>query len=227
LQRKDGALKKETENKKFWNRYAKLYDSEVLRFSGSAYAEMYKLMSNVLTKEMRVLEIATGTGLIAVNIATCVHSVDATDFSPKMIEAAKKKDAPENVCFSVEDATALSFADQTFDTVIISNALHIMPDPQAVLAGIRRVLKPGGLLIAPTFSHGHLRDSTWKLNTFILRLIGFETYSKWLPEEYVAFIGRHGFTVKSWRVLKAAFPLVYLEAILSGGEGRAGGNNNA
>ncbi len=136
-----------------------------------------------------------------------------------MIEAAKKKDVPKNVCFSVADATALSFADQTFDAVIISNALHIMPDPQAVLAGIRRVLKPGGLLIAPAFSHGHLRDSTWKLNSFLLRLIGFETYSKWRPEEYVAFIGQHGFTVKNWRVLKAAFPLVYLEAILSDEKG--------
>lgn len=206
-------MKKETNNKGFWNRYAKFYDSEVLRFSAPAYTEMYRLMSAVLSKDMRVLEIATGTGLIAVNIAPFVHSIEATDFSPKMIETAKKKDVPENVCFSVADATALTYADQTFDAVIISNALHIMPDPQAVLAGIRRVLKPGGLLIAPTFSHGHLRDSTWNLNAFILRLIGFETHSKWLPEEFAAFIGQHGFTVKNWRVLKAAFPLVYLEAI--------------
>ena len=209
------ALKKETNDKRFWDRYAKFYDSEVLRFSAPAYAEMYRLMSNVLSKEMRVLEIATGTGLIADNIAAYVHSAVATDFSPKMIEAAKKKRVPENVCFLMEDATALSFADQTFDTVIISNALHIMPEPQTVLASIRRVLKPGGLLIAPTFSHGHLRDSTWNVNAFILRLIGFETYSKWRPEEYVAFIGQHGFTVKNWCVLRAAFPLVYLEAILS------------
>ncbi len=211
-------MEKASNNKKFWNRYAKLYDFEVFRFSAPAYIEMYRLMANILTKEMRVLEIATGTGLIAVNIAASVRSVDATDFSPKMIEAAKKKDVPDNVRFSVEDATALSFADQTFDAVIISNALHIMPDPGAVLAGIRRVLKPAGLLIAPTFSHGHLRDSTWKLNNFILKLIGFETYSKWRPEEFVEFIGRHGFTVKSWRVLKAAFPLVYVEAMLSARE---------
>lgn len=207
-------MKKGSSNKNIWNHYARFYDSEVLRFSGPAYEQMYRLMSHVLTKEMRVLEIATGTGLVAVNIAACVHSVVATDFSPKMIEAAKKKPVPENVCFSVEDATALSFPDNTFDAVIISNALHIMPDPQVVLANIRRVLRPGGLLIAPTFSHGHLRDTAWKLSVFILKIIGFETYSKWHPEEYADFIGKHGFTVKSWRVLKAAFPLVYLEAIL-------------
>jgi len=198
--------------KAFWNRYAKFYDSEVLRFSHAAYTEMYRLMSVVLTKEMRVLEIATGTGLIAANIAGFVHSIEATDYSPKMIETAKKKSVPENVRFSVEDAASLSFSNHSFDAVIISNALHIMPDPEAVLANIKKVLKPDGLLIAPNFSHGHLRDSKWSLNSLILRLIGFETYSRWTPEQYAAFINQNGFSVKNWHVLKAAFPLVYLEA---------------
>lgn len=208
-------MKKKQDNKNFWNRYAKLYDFEIDRFNRSAYSEMYRLMSAALTKEMRVLEIATGTGLIAINIADSVQSVEATDFSPKMIEAAMKKDAPDNVHFSVEDASALSFASQTFDAVIISNALHIMPDPELVLMNIKRVLKPNGLLIAPTFSHGHLNNSTWKLNTFVLKIIGFETYSKWKPEEYVSFISENGFSIKNWKVLRAAFPLVYLEAELN------------
>ncbi len=51
----------------------------------------------------------------------------------KMIETAMKKRAPDNVHFSVEDATARSFLDQIFDAVIISNALHIMPDPGVAL----------------------------------------------------------------------------------------------
>ncbi len=207
-------MKKDQNNKNFWNRYAKIYDIEIDRFNRSAYSEMYRLISGVLTKEMKVLEIATGTGLIAVNIGDYVQSIVATDFSPKMIETAMKKRAPDNVHFSVEDATALSFLDQTFDAVIISNALHIMPDPGVILKNIRRVLKPNGLLIAPTFSHGHLRDSKWQLNAFLLKMIGFETYSKWKPEEYVDFINQNGFSVQTWKVLKSAFPLVYLEAKL-------------
>lgn len=207
-------MKKDRNNINFWNRYAKLYDVEVDKFSRLAYSELYRLISGTLTKEMNVLEIATGTGLIAVNIAGSVQSITATDLSPKMIEAAMKKRVSDNVHFSVEDAAALSFPDQTFDAVIISNALHIMPNPVAVLTNIRRVLKPKGLLIAPTFSHGHLRDSTWQLNAFLLKMIGFETYSKWKPEEYVDFINQNGFSVQTWKVLKAAFPLVYLEAKL-------------
>jgi ubiquinone/menaquinone biosynthesis C-methylase UbiE len=200
------------DNKSFWNRYAKLYDFEINRFSGKAYAEMYRMMASSLSSDMNVLEIATGTGLIAINIASFVSRVDAVDFSPKMIEVARKKKIPGNVHFSVEDATALSYKGNMFDAVIISNALHIMPDPAKVLANITRVLKPDGLLIAPTYSHGHLRDSTWNLNAKILKLIGFETYSKWTPDEYLDFIRQNGFHVEKWQVLSAAFPLVYLEA---------------
>lgn len=206
-------MKKEKNNKNFWGRYARFYDAEVLRFSGAAYQQMYRMIAEVLNNDMRVLEIATGTGLITTNIAPFAGSIEATDFSPKMIETACKKEHSGNVHFSVEDATALSFSENTFDAVIISNALHIMPNPKGVLAEIKRVLKPCGLLIAPTFSHGHISDSSWSLNKFILRLVGFETYSKWKPEEFVTFINEHGFNVKNWRVLNAAFPLVYLEAI--------------
>jgi ubiquinone/menaquinone biosynthesis C-methylase UbiE len=208
-----GSNRQPTEgNKKFWGRYARIYDFEINRFNKAAYQRMYQMMAAVLTPDMKVLELATGTGLIACNIAANVASVTATDFSPGMIEVARKKIAPANVSFLVEDATALTFGDSSFDAAIISNALHIMPNPDRALAEIKRVLKPEGLLIAPTFSHGHLKDSTWSLNARILKLIGFETYAKWTPEEYVAFIASNGFAVDSWQVLQAAFPLVYLEA---------------
>ncbi len=205
----------EKNNKNFWNRYAKLYDFEINKFNRQAYDKMYGLMCSSLTKDMRILEIATGTGLISLNIAGMVNSVEAIDFAPKMIRKAKKKEAPSNVRFSVMDATALSFEEKSFDAVIISNALHIMPDPELVLENIKRVMKPNGLLIAPTFSHGHLKESTWNLNARILKLIGFETYSKWSPEEYALFIQSQGFKVRKTRILNAAFPLVYLEAKLT------------
>lgn len=205
-------MEKKSDNKSFWNRYAKLYDFEIKRFSGKAYADMYLMIGSSLTPDMNVLEVATGTGLIAIGVAGYVRSVEATDFSPKMIEAAKKKEAPENVRFSVGDATALSFPEAAFDAVIVSNALHIMPKPEKALSSISRVLKPNGLLIAPNYSHGHLRESTWNLNAGILKFIGFETYSKWTPEEYVSFIAGNGFAVEKWQVLQAAFPLVYLTA---------------
>jgi ubiquinone/menaquinone biosynthesis C-methylase UbiE len=202
----------ERDNRRFWGRYARFYDLEVLHTSREAYERVSQMILDSLRPDMDVLEVATGTGLIGLGIAGGARSVTATDFSEKMIAAARRKPAPANVAFSVEDATALSFPDARFDAAIISNALHIMPDPAKALSEIRRVLKPGGLLFAPTFSHGHIRQSAWNLNAKLLRLIGFETYSKWTPPEFLAFVAATGFRVNKWQVLKAAFPLIYLEA---------------
>lgn len=199
-------------NRRFWSRYAKLYDFEINRTSQAAYQQMYRWMGSVLSPEMEVLEVATGTGLIACHVARYVSSVQAIDFSPGMIAAANRKDVPDNVHFSLADATALPFEDSRFDAAIISNALHIMPDPVLALANIKRVLKPGGLLIAPNFSQGHINHLSWKINAALLAIIGFEAHAKWTPEEYRAFISDNGFHVDRWQVLPAAFPLVYLEA---------------
>lgn len=200
------------DNKKFWGRYSRLYDFEVLHTSKEAYGQVGRMISGSLGPEMNVLEVATGTGLIALSIAHAARTVTATDFSDKMIAVAQRKPVPANVVFSVADATALTFADASFDAAIISNALHIMPEPAQALAEIRRVLKPGGLLFAPTFSHGHIKQSGWDFNAKLLKLIGFESYSKWTPQELVAFVNTNGFSVDRWQVLRAAFPLVYLQA---------------
>ena len=77
------------DNKGFWNRCAKLYDFEINRFSGKAYAEMYRMMANSLLPDMDVLEVATGTGLIAINIAQFVRHVEATAFHLVYLEAHK------------------------------------------------------------------------------------------------------------------------------------------
>ena len=200
------------DNKKIWDRYARFYDFEILRFNKKAYQEMYHMIKDILNEKMDVLEIATGTGLIAINIADGVNTIEAIDFSPKMIDTANSKDIPSNVHFSVQDATALTFEECKFDAVIISNALHIIRNPEVVLENIKRVLKPNGTLIAPTYSHGHISDSSWNLSNFLLKFVGFESSAKWKPEEYVSFIEENGFVVTNWKVLDAAFPLVYLEA---------------
>jgi ubiquinone/menaquinone biosynthesis C-methylase UbiE len=96
----------------------------VIAKDGAAYEKVYALMENALNKNMRVLELAAGTGIIALRIAGHVKSVEATDFSEKMITAAKRKPAPGNVNFAVADACALDYDDASFDAAIISNNIQ-------------------------------------------------------------------------------------------------------
>ena len=200
---------KSNDNKQFWNRVSHRYDF-IIKKDAKAYEMMYSYMADDLKSDMHALELATGTGLISLRIAEHVKSVIATDFSPEMVAEAKKKTAPDNLHFSVEDATALTFQGDSFDVVIISNALHIMSEPERVLAEVHRVLKPDGILIAPSFTHrGSLKQ---RLLSRAMSLTGFKVFHKWTPESYVQFLSANGFAIRRHEIICATFPLVYAVA---------------
>ena len=182
-----------------------------MKKDAAAYAQMYALIRPVV-RHQTVLELATGTGLIAKNIVSAADRVEATDASAEMIEEARRKNCSAKLHFSVQDLFALPYADRSFDVVIVANALHIVPAPENALAEIRRVLKDDGVLIAPTFTHAG-NSAAGKLRAFLMKLAGFPLHSKWSSEEYLAFLDRNGWTVRKSAVLKASFPLTYAECI--------------
>ena len=101
-----------------------------------------------LAPGMRMLDIATGTGIFAEAAAAAVgpsgHLV-AADLSSSMLEGARRRlGALPNVTFAVEDGQALSFPDRHFDAVVCSLGLMLFPDPARGLAEFRRVLRPCG-----------------------------------------------------------------------------------
>ena len=85
-------------------------------------------------RDMEVLEIATGPGLLAKPVAPAAKRMIATDYSDGMIAEAKKGECPANLTFEVADAMNLPYADGSFDAVLIANALHIVPDPEKALS---------------------------------------------------------------------------------------------
>ena len=136
-------------SKKLWNLYAPVY-SLAMRADGKTYRKMMERIPEVI-RDKDVLEIATGPGTIAKSVAGVAKSMIATDYAENMIVQAKKGEVPDNLIFEVADAMDLPYEEDRFDVVLIANALHIVPDPKKVLAEIDRVLKPGGILIAPNF----------------------------------------------------------------------------
>jgi ubiquinone/menaquinone biosynthesis C-methylase UbiE len=97
---------------------------------------------------MRVLDIATGTGLSAEAVLAAVGPtghVTAADLSPAMVEKARERlGKVPNVAVSVQDGQALSFSDESFDAVLCSLGLMFFPDPARGLSEFRRVLRSGG-----------------------------------------------------------------------------------
>ena len=197
-------------HKDFWDKNAGRYD-RFMRKDAAAYERLYELLCPVV-RHKTVLELATGTGLIAKNIVNAAAHIEATDASPEMIIEAKRDNQSAKLHFSVQDMFHLPYADKSFDVAIVSNALHIVPQPEKALVEIRRVLKDDGVLIAPTFTHAE-NSFSGKVRAFFIKLAGFPLYSRWTSEEYLAFLRQNGWTVRKSAVLKGAFPLTYAECV--------------
>ena len=199
------------EHKNFWDKNAGRYD-RFMRKDRAAYDEMYELIRPVV-RHKTVLELATGTGLIAKHIVNAAAHIEATDASAEMITEAKRTRSAK-LHFSVQDMFRLPYANQSFNVVIVSNALHIVPQPEKALQEIKRVLKDDGVLIAPTFTHAG-NSFSGMVRAFFMRMAGFPLRSKWTSEEYLRFLRQNGWTVRKSVVLKASFPLTYTECVKS------------
>jgi ubiquinone/menaquinone biosynthesis C-methylase UbiE len=127
-----------------------LYEKEAPR-----YDRTMKFFDKVLFKDARswvcskaegeTLEIAVGTGMNLPHYRPGTQ-LAGIELSPAMLELAKQRAAElgREVNFEVGDATALKFADASFDTVVCTFALCTIPDDAAAVAEVRRVLRPGG-----------------------------------------------------------------------------------
>ena len=200
------------DHKNFWDRNAGRYD-RFMRKDRAAYEKIYELIRPVV-KDKTVLELAAGTGLIAKHIVKVAAHIEATDASPEMITEAKRGNYSAKLRFSVQDMFSLPYAGNSFDVVIVSNALHIVPQPEKSLREIKRVLKDDGVLIAPTFTHAE-SSLRGRIKAYFMRLAGFPLHSRWTSEEYLSFLRQNGWRVRKNAVMKASFPLTYAECVKS------------
>jgi SAM-dependent methyltransferase len=96
----------------------------------------------------RWLDIATGTGAVALRAARTGAEVTAVDLAPALIETARKNAAAQglNIRFETGDAEALPYQDASFDVVSSAIGTQFAPDHQAVARELGRVCRPRGRL---------------------------------------------------------------------------------
>jgi demethylmenaquinone methyltransferase/2-methoxy-6-polyprenyl-1,4-benzoquinol methylase len=95
----------------------------------------------------RVLDVATGTGLVAAELARSGCSVVGIDQSPEMLSAARRRFTGadgERVELLAGEAEALPFADSSFDALTFTYLFRYVEDPAATMAELARVVRPGG-----------------------------------------------------------------------------------
>jgi demethylmenaquinone methyltransferase/2-methoxy-6-polyprenyl-1,4-benzoquinol methylase len=92
-----------------------------------------------------VLDVATGTGLVAARLLARGHRVTGLDQSPDMLAIARRRFG-DSVELVEASATAMPFPDASFDHLTFTYLLRYVDDPGATLAELARVVRPGGTI---------------------------------------------------------------------------------
>ena len=156
----------------------------------------------------RILDLGCGDGALTEKIVAAGARAIGVDASSDMVAAAKNR----GVDARVMDAYSLSFNSE-FDAVFSNAAMHWMKrDPDAVIQGVRRALKPGGRFAAEMGGHGCVAAVTVALCATLEKFAVPDPVSliPWYfptPADYRARLERAGFQVESIALIPRPTPL--------------------
>jgi ubiquinone/menaquinone biosynthesis C-methylase UbiE len=145
------------DNREYYDAFAANYEARRGGRPGAGYHDLLdELESGFVERFGRgkaVLEVGCGTGLVLERIARFASSTRGIDLSPKMLEQARARGLEA----AVADATALPFADQSFDVACSFKVLAHVRQVDVALAEMARVVRPGGFVIAEFYNPDSLR----------------------------------------------------------------------
>lgn len=148
----DSPEQKRAHNQQLFATIADRYDliTAVLSYGQDArWKRRLVALAGVTTGE-RALDLACGTGDIALAVAARGARVTGLDLTPRMLQLAAGKSRAAT--FLAGDMTSLPFRPQAFDLVTTGYGLRNVPDLPAAIAEIARVLRPGGRLLSLDFN---------------------------------------------------------------------------
>jgi ubiquinone/menaquinone biosynthesis C-methylase UbiE len=121
-------------------------------FINSRHEHIVNMLARLGASEAAtVLDAGCGPGNLVPELARRYRHVCAMDASPRMVEIARSSTAGcDNVSYHVGDIEELPFADDVFDVVCSAGVIEYLPSLERALDEMRRVLRPGGLLVLPT-----------------------------------------------------------------------------
>lgn len=184
------------------------WDPERYRSNAGFVAELGMPVVDLLAPKPaeRILDLGCGEGALTARLVALGCSVVGVDASPDQIAKARS----EGLDVRVVDGQALDF-DHEFDAVFSNAALHWMTDPDAVIAGVKQALKPGGRFVGEFGGHGNVARLRTALRVALAnRGIDSDRYDPWYfptPDDYAAKLDAHGFSVTSIELIPRPTPL--------------------
>lgn len=200
----------------YWGRMAAGYDAATNYVIGQdAQQEVGKWLSGRFKATDNVLEIGCGPGSFSVIIAERVRHLTATDGSPEMLELARTRlRASTNVDVLLEDCYHTSFPDGTFDSVFLSNVIHILRHPMNVVIECRRILKNDGcIVVADVTSSGMNFRSKLTMGIRYLKKFGLppKGYRVMGPDDIAGLVEQGGFLIEEVKLIERETNIVCIK----------------
>ncbi|MDO5714434.1 MAG: methyltransferase domain-containing protein [Tissierellia bacterium] len=190
-----------------WDRVAGLYDF-IFKKERPTYR---KIRDRIIRypSEYKVLELCSGTGLLTKFMVGHFNQLEASDYSPDMLYILKDKVGNLGCRISKIDGTNIHRPDNSYDLVIMANALHILPNPEKAMKEVARILKPNGVFIVPTMlGEGTLKEMVQR---FFLKMVGIQIHHSWTYKEYQNYFLNHGWEIIRLEKIHGSFPIGYVE----------------
>ena len=143
-----------------------------------------RAIAKLVPRDMQVVDIGTGTGILAQDLARSGVRVVAIDHSRRMLASAEHRLAAEqieNVTLRHGDATALPLADGEVDAALAHMVLHYVASPAEAVREMARVVRPGGRVVVVDFVQ---TESEWLKRELGALWQGFhaESICEWLRD---------------------------------------------
>jgi phosphatidylethanolamine/phosphatidyl-N-methylethanolamine N-methyltransferase len=180
-----------------YRRYAPVYDLLFGPSLGPGRVAMTQLVRRI--QPQSVLEVGVGTGLALAHYPATAR-ITGIDISRDMLAAAQRRIAPHDagrIDLRAMDAEAMDFPDASFDCVALPYVLSVTPNPERLVAEVRRVCRPGGDIVIVNHFSGQRQ---WRSIETIMRPL-----AAWLGFRTEFSIEKH--------VLKQPWQVVSVEAV--------------
>ena len=145
----------------------------------------YAIVQDIVTQK-DVLDLACGEGYGSSFMANVAQSVVGVDISEEAVQHASTKYIKSNLNFQQGSATALNFADATFDVVVSFETIEHLAEQAEMLAEIRRVLRPNGLLIISSPNRPIYSEESGEHNEYHVKELDFNEFDQLLKAQFPA-----------------------------------------